>query len=98
MNREVVVHEAAEQEIAEAVTWYEARRPGLGADLIREAASALQSIAEGFDGIPYLGDHAIRRVLLGRFPYSVVFLASGTLVEVFAFAHHRRRPGYWRYR
>lgn len=98
MNREVVVHEAAEQELSEAVLWYEARRPGLGSALIREAASALQGVAEGFDGIPYLGDPAIRRVLLGRFPYSVIFFTSGTTTEVLAFAHHRRRPGYWRSR
>ncbi len=34
MTREVVVLEEAEQELSAAVTWYEARRPGLGGALL----------------------------------------------------------------
>jgi toxin ParE1/3/4 len=38
----------------------------------------------------------IRRIDLARFPYAIFFWAmpAGDL-QVTAFAHHRRRPGYW---
>jgi hypothetical protein len=40
-------------------------------------------------------DLVIRRVLLPRFPYAVVFMDLGREVRVLAVAHAKRRPGYW---
>jgi toxin ParE1/3/4 len=39
-----------------------------------------------------------RRVLVKRFPYSIVFIDYKDDLWVVAFAHHHRRPGYWRER
>ena len=39
-----------------------------------------------------------RRYLMARFPYGVVYRIEGETVLVFAVAHLRRRPGYWRNR
>lgn len=39
-----------------------------------------------------------RRVLLKRFPYSIVFYERETEIVIIAFAHSSRRPGYWRSR
>jgi plasmid stabilization system protein ParE len=39
-----------------------------------------------------------RRVALRRFPYSVIYLELGEELRILAFAHMRRRPGYWRNR
>jgi toxin ParE1/3/4 len=39
-----------------------------------------------------------RRVLVKRFPYSIVFIRHEEDLWVVAFAHHHRRPGYWRER
>jgi hypothetical protein len=36
-----------------------------------------------------------RRVLLRRFPFSVVYAADSDVALVIAVAHHSRRPGYW---
>lgn len=35
---------------------------------------------------------------MDRFPFSIVFLQHDETAFVVAFAHHRRRPGYWRAR
>src|SRR2546428_173623 len=40
-------------------------------------------------------DLVIRRTLLPRFPYAVVFIDLGTELRVLAVAHAKRRPGYW---
>jgi hypothetical protein len=36
-----------------------------------------------------------RRVSLKRFPYTVVYVELDAELRVLAFAHMRRRPGYW---
>ena len=39
-----------------------------------------------------------RRILVKRFPYSIVFIEHEGDLWVVAFAHQHRRPGYWRQR
>lgn len=42
---------------------------------------------------------AIRQfVLPKRFPYSIVYADTPGEVLVFAFAHHKQKPGYWKAR
>jgi hypothetical protein len=40
-------------------------------------------------GLPY------RRHVVWRFPFLIFFTVSDEAVDVFAFAHAKRRPGYW---
>ena len=37
----------------------------------------------------------LRRHLLRRFPYSVIYQITAEEIRIVAVAHHRRRPGYW---
>ena len=43
-------------------------------------------------------DVRVRRAVVARFPYAVVFVLLGDTVYVVAFAHGRRRYGYWKTR
>jgi toxin ParE1/3/4 len=100
--RSVRVLEAAAVEAAEAAAWYEARRRGLGGEFRSELKVALDQLCEGIlPGSPWpsrLSDRGVRRVLMKRFPFSVVFVTMREEAVVLALAHHRRRPGYWRQR
>ncbi len=40
----------------------------------------------------------IRRVLVHRFPYGVLYSNEGDPLHVLAVMHLRRQPGYWRER
>lgn len=40
----------------------------------------------------------LRRILLHRFPFSLVYSIEADLILVIAIAHHGRRPGYWQSR
>lgn len=42
---------------------------------------------------PYL--HGTRRVILSRYPFSVVFRERLHDIQIIAIAHAKRRPGYW---
>ena len=45
-----------------------------------------------------IGSSEVRRLILPRLPYSVVYAEEPDVVRVLAFAHHKRRPGYWKHR
>ena len=99
--RKVRVLEAAASEVIEAAAWYEARSSGLGQAFGRAVDAALDLLESGGAGLVPLpgvaGARGLRRLVMNRFPYDVVVVErSATEVVVLAFAHHSRRPGYWR--
>jgi hypothetical protein len=86
-------------ELAEAVLWYDTRRHGLGSELLDEVEATLPLIGRRPRSFPWLQGMdpglEIRRALLVRFPYALVFLVKDEEVRVLAVAHAKRRPGYW---
>lgn len=93
MTPVVILHEA-EIELWEAVEFYEDRCSGLGLDFEREIKAAVECIRQSPDRWPVHED-GTRRCLIHRFPYFVVYVLHQDQVWVVAFAHCRRRPGYW---
>lgn len=94
------IQEAAAEEAAEAAAWYEKARPGLGLEFdyaINAAPDLLEQDIVPLSSAPGVaGMRGVKRLLLRRFPYAVVVRARDTEIVVIAFAHHARRPGYWR--
>ena len=98
MNRTVRISEEAEAEAAEASRWYNARRPGLGDEFLVALDEALERIElkpERGSRSPGVSSGDVRRVIMRRFPYDVVYIELPDRVQVLAVAHERRRPGYW---
>jgi len=94
-----ILRQAAEE--AEAATgWYEKERDGLGAEFAEAIDAVLDIIEDGLvplSAMPgHSGSEGAKRLILRRFPYDVVVVESGTELVVVAFAHHSRKPGYWR--
>lgn len=88
---------AAEDEFLEAIAWYEEERPGLGGEFLAEVERATRRIVSfPLHGSPYLV--GTRRIVLRRFPYSVVYWPDPDDLLVIAVAHSKRKPGYWRSR
>jgi len=100
--RRLRILEAAAEEAVEAATWYERQRAGLGADFERAVNAALDLLED--DIVPLApiavgaGVRGPKRLTLKRFPFDIVVIESGDELIVVAFAHHARRPGYWRAR
>jgi toxin ParE1/3/4 len=91
------VHPEAQHEAEAAVEWYGQRSPHAARRLVTELRSALERIQQAPKQFPKLA-FDIRRMVLGRFPYVIVFRETKTEIEIVAIAHGRRRPGYWRER
>lgn len=89
--------EPAQQELDDAITWYESQAPGLGAAFLLEAVGAFDLIRRYPQAWHPLSD-GIRRCRLRRFPYGVIYTAVDGDPLVLAIAHLHRRPGYWRER
>ena len=96
------VESATEEELRAAVDWYEGRQPGLGARFVSEVGRVLDLIRNR----PALGgpvprvraQYGVRRVPLRRFPYFVIYRDCDAEIQIVAFAHTSRKPGYWRHR
>jgi plasmid stabilization system protein ParE len=90
-------HSAARAEAEAAARWYEEREPRLGADLVTEVERAVDEVAESPETWPRCPeDSRARRLVLSRFPFSVIYVVtSERQVVIVAVAHTKRRPGYW---
>lgn len=90
-------HPEAETEFVEAVEYYEEREDGLGHDLAVEVYATIQRILAQPKAWPII-DVDIRRALVRRFPYGVLYAEEGDGIFVVAVMHLHREPDYWKSR
>jgi len=76
-------HPEAEAEFEAAVAWYEARATGLGLDFTTELWEAIR-LAEAMPLAWPLMEPDIRRVLLNRFPYGVLYALDEDRLHILA--------------
>ena len=95
MNRSISFHTMAEQELNDAASYYNASRPGLGQTFLDEVERAVAQILEYPEAAP-LVNRTVRKKLVRRFPYSVMYSVRAEGIRVLAIAHQQRRPFYWR--
>jgi len=92
----------AREEAEAAAQWYENLQQGLGERFLECLVSALEDIETQPQLFPLLETlktrREVRRCILRRFPYMVVYEIRPQETLVYAVAHARRRPNYWRKR
>jgi hypothetical protein len=87
----------ADQEMTEAALYYQSQAIGLGMDYLFEVEHAVHSIETSPYTWPILqGD--LRRRLIRRFPYGVLYKIESEEIIIVAIAHLRKKPGYWKKR
>jgi len=93
-------HPDALAEIERARDWYDERRRGLGGELVDEVERRLTRMEIAPKLFPVVAKRRlVRRALLKRFPYALVFtVMEDDYILIVAFAHARRRARYWRAR
>ena len=83
---------------AEAAAWYEKERAGLGVDFTDAIEAALDVLEQDVAPLTSLtgtaGARGAKRLVLRRFP--IGHCSRERNLVVVPFAHHSRRPGYWR--
>jgi len=100
--KHIQIGKDAAVEFEEAAAWYEIEQPGLGARFISTFEHALDLLGESNPPLTPVeggaGELGAQKLLLHKFPFSVIVQQRADTVVVVALAHHSRRPGYWRSR
>ena len=90
-------HPEAEEDLTAAIDYYEGCEAGLGEDFALEVAAVLRNVASFPLAWPVVED-GMRRCLINRFPYALLYDIEDNGIHVYAVGHLSRQPGYWRHR
>ena len=97
MSRRLIVRPEAESDAAEAYSWYETRRSGLGEEFFAVVDQAFALIERSPETFPRIHED-VRRVLTKRFPFAVFYVVTPTTISVLAVLHQASDPERWRER
>ena len=97
MNLPVVLRPEARAEFDDAFDWYEQQRPGLGVDFVGQVQEVLDRISATPELYAQIFQD-VRRAVVRRFPYSVLYKVEPQQVVVLAVFHSRRDPKIWQAR
>jgi plasmid stabilization system protein ParE len=87
-------HPSAQSEIDRAHDWYLRQSPQAADGFYEELIPALDRIRQRPGRLArYL--YGTQRLVLSRYPFSVVFRERPHDIQIVAVAHAKRRPGYW---
>lgn len=89
----------AEAELDDAFEYYAMIRPQLARDLLHQFKDCLENISLNGPNHPQIEtldiEINVRRAILNRFPYMIVFEVRATAIRLLAFAHTASQPNYW---
>jgi toxin ParE2 len=86
--------DVAQQELHEAVEYYNVKSPGLGDQFLLEVLSALERILQFPLAWHPFTDNS-RRCQTRRFPYGIAYQILESEILIVALANLHRKPGYW---
>lgn len=90
----VVFTKFAQQELNDAITYYELEYAGLGLKFKEETKLTIIRISDNPKAWSVeRGD--IRKALLHRFPYKILCSLEKYHILILAIAHQHRKPDYW---
>jgi len=97
VSRPIVLTEDAREDIEDARAWYRRQSNVLARDFSR----SLRACLEGIEQFPerHTSVHRnIRRALLQRFPYMILYVRLGDVTAVIGCFHMHRNPRDWQLR
>ena len=86
--------ELAKQEFSDAIAFYESELPGLGKrfkDDVKKSSERLSRYPKAWS----LEKGEIRKCLLHRFPYKLLYSIEHDHILIIAVSHQHRKPEYW---
>ncbi|MEI6386531.1 MAG: type II toxin-antitoxin system RelE/ParE family toxin [Spirochaetota bacterium] len=94
MKYDLVIRPEAESEMTDAYEWYELRAVGLGNQFLLSVDAVLQAVTRNPYQYPEIFK-SIRRGLVHRFPYAILFIVHEGQIAVLAVFHAKRDPTQW---
>ncbi|MEB3339938.1 type II toxin-antitoxin system RelE/ParE family toxin [Okeania sp.] len=90
-----IFHPAALTEYSEAVEFYAERRVEIAQKFINAVENTIFKIVEYPTRWPAI-DQDIRRCLIQKFPYGIIYTIEDNFILILAVMHCSRKPGYWK--
>jgi plasmid stabilization system protein ParE len=94
VRRRIILDWEAEAEAEEARQWYAEKNPAAAKRFVAALRAAIQLVADDPERWVEF-QVGVRRVLLKKFPYAVVYTVEPTRILVLAVMHFSRHPAYW---
>jgi plasmid stabilization system protein ParE len=97
MSLPIVFRVEAQAEFDQALDWYEQQQAGLGNDFLNDVSDALEQVVlMPKSSAQVFAD--VRRTVVRRFPYSILYCIEETQIVVIAVFHTKRNPKTWQER
>jgi toxin ParE1/3/4 len=87
----------AELDLIEAIRWYDERDQKLGDDFLRRIYHCIGSLERNPDLYPVF-HRQMRRALVRRFPYQILYEIENDEIIIYAIYHSSRDPEVWKRR
>ena len=84
----------AQRELDEAVAWYNEQAAGSGQEFLDELDRVVRRAVTFPMSCPEI-EPEVRRCLLARFPYGLIYGVDRETIVVIAVSHLHREPRYW---
>ena len=84
----------AEWEMVQAARYYETKVPHLGTEFLSEIRRVVEGIETHPEAAPKVKGE-IRRRILRRFPYAILYQVDPDEIVILAVMHLHRSPDYW---
>ncbi len=91
MKYRIIIRPEAEVDLADAFSWYEDKRQGLGYDFLLQVEAGLKFIGR-LPEIHSVGYKGTRNHFIKRFPYKIIYIVEYNTVIVLAVLHGKRSP------
>jgi plasmid stabilization system protein ParE len=95
--RPLEIHPDAFEEFKSAVVWYKERSKSAAIGFAAEVDRALELVSESPERWPS-DEQGVRRFVLNRFPFAIVYRMTKSTIQIVAIAHGHRLPAYWKSR
>jgi len=97
MTYRIVITPEAETDLANAYSWYEEKKPGLGHNFIQQVGAAMEFIKKHPGACP-VEYKCTRKFLIKKFPYKIVYLEEKDQIVILAVLHGMRNPAHMKCR
>lgn len=84
----------AEQELADAVEYYNRQQEGLGCEFAGEVQHSIKRIGQYPAAFPFFSKYT-RRCLVDRFPYGVLYAVEDEFILILNLMNLHRNPRRW---
>jgi toxin ParE1/3/4 len=92
--KKILFHDLARKELLDVRDYYDELVYGLGKSFVLELEKSLRVIKSNPLAYPIIREK-IRKAVVIKFPYSVLYRLDNDKVYILAIMHQKRKPNYW---